>query len=437
MEYVLRLTQSQHIAILNALFHDHALYVLAACGCRATDDRLCLSIQDHHPITQVPFNLNDTMPKSAPGNAHLLLLARHDVALDATTAPLPENQPNLNRLFYATVQPTGEIRLHSAQAFSPTQYLTSVVGHDLQFLSPDDFQPLPEFTKRHEQLFGRKTASLLRRITAAVIGCSGTGSPLIEQLARLGISRVLMLDPKPVEFRNLNRITNATFHDAKTKRPKVEVLADAIRGMNSGTDPIPIQAHLSHPDVIRQVAASDVLFGCLDSVEGRHVLNRLATFYSIPYFDIGVGIRADGNGGIRQASGSVHYIQPGGSSLLSRGCYTLDELHAESLRRTDPAAFADQLRSGYILGAQEDTPAVISINMQLAALAVNEFLARIHPYRTDDNCLFAIHRIDFKHGFTSAESEPAPCPILLPHVGRGDVDPLLDMPSLSEGDLSQ
>jgi hypothetical protein len=77
-------------------------------------------------------------------------------------------------------------------------------------------------------------------------------------------------------------------------------------------------------------------------------------------------------------------------ALQDRGVYTPAQLKAAGLRRTDPKAYRDQLRAGYIHGIEEDRPAVVSINMQMASIAVNEFLARLHPYRYDDNADSAI-----------------------------------------------
>ena len=103
-------------------------------------------------------------------------------------------------------------------------------------------------------------------------------------------------------------------------------------------------------------------------------MNRLATFYLQPYFDVGIKIEADGVGGVEQVCGTVHYLQPGKSSLLSRGTYTMEQVRAAGLCRTNPAAYATELHSKYLVGVQEERPAVMSVNMQFASLAVNEFL---------------------------------------------------------------
>ena len=95
--------------------------------------------------------------------------------------------------------------------------------------------------------------------------------------------------------------------------------------MGFGTEVLPIQKSLFDPECIAAIASCDVVFGCVDSVDGRYLLNRLAVFHSIPYFDLGVKLEADGRGGVDQVCGSVHYVQPQGSSLLSRRLFTMAE----------------------------------------------------------------------------------------------------------------
>ena len=70
---------------------------------------------------------------------------------------------------------------------------------------------------------------------------------------------------------------------------------------------------------------------------------------------------------------------------MSRGLFTMADVAAAGLRRNDPAAHAQQIKDGYIKGVAGNRPAVISVNMLGASLAVNEFLARLHPYREEPN----------------------------------------------------
>jgi hypothetical protein len=160
-------------------------------------------------------------------------------------------------------------------------------------------------------------------------------------------------------------------------------------------------------------------------------LNKLASTYCIPYFDIGVGLKADGKGGISHISGAINYLQPDGSSLLSRGAYTLAAIQADALRRSDPSEHAKRAASGYLEGAEVARPAVISINMVFAGLGVLELLNRLHPMRDESNGQFALQRISLSHNLKEVREDGERCPVVSRNLGQGDLRPLLGMPELS------
>lgn len=286
--------------------------------------------------------------------------------------------------------------------------------------------------QRTLQVFGEATFSMMRRLRVAVVGCSGTGSIVIEQLARLGVGHLILVDPDVVEPKNLNRIVNATAEDAAMGRPKVEVTARAIARMGLGTIVDVYQENLLAPAVVRAVSTADVLFGCMDGVEGRNALNRIAVAYTQPYFDVGVRLDADGNGGIEDIWGTVHYVQPSGSSLMERGVYTREDLDAEALKRTDPDEYQRRRNVGYIRGVPENRPAVVSTNALYASFAVNEFLARLHRFRWSPNGGFAERRYSLTRDWLVNEPDAGPSLRFAKLVGRGDLRPLLDMPELTE-----
>jgi hypothetical protein len=201
--------------------------------------------------------------------------------------------------------------------------------------------------------------------------------------------------------------------------------------MGLGTDVVPMPVNLVTKEAIRAVAECDIVFGCMDSAEGRHILNRLSTFYSIPYFDVGVRLDADGKGGITGIAGAVHYLQPGRSSLLSRGVYDMARVEAEEMRRINTELFERQRAEGYLRGVDEDRPSVIGVNMFFASLVVNEFLARVHPYRNQPNENYAWTDGNLAEVNLMSGPEGPDCQLLKNHVGRGDVEPFLDRSTLS------
>lgn len=306
-----------------------------------------------------------------------------------------------------------------------------MVGHDIKIWDHNISNERNEFNLRTEQLFGLGTTNLLKRLKIGVLGCSGTGSPLIEQLVRLGVGELILIDPDIIEEKNINRILNSTIEDARNKRHKVDVIKESINKIGIGTEVTVFKENIyDDPAIVYTFATCDAVFGCVDSVDGRHILNQLSTFYILPYFDLGVKLVADGNGGIDQVCGTIHYIQPGGSSLESRGQYNSEELRAAGLYRTNPNQYEKERKSGYIHNVNVDSPAVISINTYTASMAVNEFLSRIHPYRYDQNSCFSVTRFSLSDSYIQYEKDGEPDQYLKRYVGRGKIIPLLNMPEL-------
>ncbi len=329
---------------------------------------------------------------------------------------------------------TGRV-ISNDKTFIPISTI-SIVGSDLLFWHSQYSHPLPEFTESHAQAFGEVTTRTLGNLCAAVVGCSGTGSITIELLHRLGIGTLFIVDDDTVEDRNLNRIIHTTRKDAEEHRFKAAVLAEAIKKSGLNTKVIAITKNLWDPEVVRLVAQCDLLFGCMDTVDGRFLLNTLASCYLQPYFDVGVRLDAipsgPERGRIREVCGSVHYLQPGKSSLISRGLITMKAVAAAGLKRCDPMAYRQQLKDGYIKGVNENRPAVFSVNMSLASRMINDFLSRLHPYReqSNDEIAWIEESLSSLELFLEPESEP--CRILSNIVGRGDMAPLLNLPELSE-----
>lgn len=312
-----------------------------------------------------------------------------------------------------------------------------LADHDFAFWQyvPDAADELPEHALRVIQTFGEGTYRMLRALRIGIVGASGTGSIVIEQLARNCVGRMVIVDPDHIEDKNLNRILNSTAGDVQAKMGKPAVQHRAIESMKLGTAVDPHNNDLMKLDTLRALSTCDVLFGCMDSVDGRHVLNKLASAYLIPLIDVGVRLDADGQGNIDSIWSAIHTILPAGSSLMSRRVYSQGDLDAAFLKRTNPIGYEEQRKIGYIKGIRVDQPAVISVNMGAAAAAVNEFLARLHPFRVKPNSDFAIRRMSLSdYEASSNEKDGEPCAIMRRLVGTGDQRPFLGMPFLEEQD---
>jgi molybdopterin/thiamine biosynthesis adenylyltransferase len=326
-------------------------------------------------------------------------------------------------LFGRAIWPDGSMR---------TLGIIAVIGDDLRFwhVRPA-IANRPEGVGRSTAAFGRQMMAELAQLTVAVIGASGTGSIVIEQLYRLGFGKVVLIDPESIDIKNLNRIVNARQRHAEAGAHKVDTAAEAIEGSGLGTQVEVYTVNIVDRRAVEAVAATDIVFGCVDSAEGRDVLNRICSYYLLPYVDVGVGIVPLADGRIDEINGVVHYLKPGGSSLLSRCAYRPEQVAADALRRQNPALYEELRREKYIEGAGEEAPAVISVNMTMASLAANECLARLYRTRNLPNREYAELRVSLTEMEIEAIAEREPCRILARLVGMGDVEPLLGLPELS------
>jgi proteasome lid subunit RPN8/RPN11 len=274
-----------------------------------------------------------------------------------------------------------------------------------------------------------------KRMTVCVIGVSGTGSVVAEQLARLGFGRIILVDFDRVEHKNLNRILNATFVQAERRDLKVEAFAQSIRAHHPDTEVVVLPSSIDDRNAVLASSNADFIFSCVDDVEGRHIADRLAAYFAIPLFDVGVSIptrsATDGRRAVADAVGRIDYVQPGGSTLKDRGVYDAAALEAAYLRRVAPATHAARVKEGYLPGMAEEAPAVITLNMRASADCVMELIARVFPFRHDPNASYA--RTIFMIGDGDVERFPETDferSGELP-VGVGKTEPLLGLPNLS------
>ncbi|WP_165856047.1 ThiF family adenylyltransferase [Marinobacter sp. JSM 1782161] len=293
---------------------------------------------------------------------------------------------------------------------------------------------------KHEELnrpvlpFSSGMRDRLQEMHVGVVGISGTGSVVSEQLLRLGVGKLTVVDHDVVEPKNLNRILNSTHEDAAQDEAKVKVFQRHARKVFPESLVCAICHEVGTQEAIRALTGVDVVFSCVDTLHGRNICQRLSTSLLIPLFDVGVVIpvreNSSGDIVIQEIQGRIDYIQPGGSSLDTRGVYTPEDLSAEFLRESDPEGFERQAEEGYMPGLDEEAPSVITVNMRAASMVVQEFLARTFPYRLDGNrqcarTLFSLATEETDY-FTEDEFEPSNSP----QFAAALKSPLLGLPAL-------
>ncbi|MES0321214.1 ThiF family adenylyltransferase [Citrobacter sedlakii] len=329
----------------------------------------------------------------------------------------------------AIMTPDGAIRarLYNHQLDMIPVNSVHCAGDELMFwqlTDSDSVQP-------HPMAFSTQMGKDLKSLTACVVGVSGTGSIVVEQLARLGVGRLILIDFDEIEYKNLNRIINSTMEDARSHTAKVISIANALNTYRDDLEVVTVKASLATREGIISAGMADVMFCCVDSFEGRHMCDRVAAAFLQPLFDVAVTIptrQTESGVTIGDVCGRVDYVKPGGSTLADRGVYTPETLRREYLQKVAPDVLDEQVAEGYIKGITDEAPSVITLNMRAASDCVMEFIARKYPFRHDPNSKrarsvfsLAASDVDFM-----SESDFACAPN--PHLGRGLIEPLMGMP---------
>ena len=231
--------------------------------------------------------------------------------------------------------------------------------------------PTDEAYDRQARAISAAGMRRIHRLRVAVVGAGGTGSAVLEQLARLGVRDITIVDPDVLEVSNLSRIWGSRPDDAKQGRPKVEVLAQHLRAITPGLTVRALRASVVRQSVLAELRDRDLVFGCTDNHWSRAVLNRFAHQYLVPLADMGV--RLDARAGmVSAAAGQVTLAGPGLSCLRCSGLIDPERVRVESMPLDQRAALT---REGYIAGADDPAPAVISLNTTVASMAVTAALS--------------------------------------------------------------
>jgi hypothetical protein len=446
----LALTDEHHQQLLRHLFPGDGLEAAAILLCsRSVGPRLRLMVRDlllvphENCIREVDFlrwpgkAIEEAIDMAREYDLSLLLLHSHpggyfefsvqDDRSDQLTIPCIFQA--LGRLHGSAIMlPQGEMlaRVYRDDMKPQKLELVALAAENMRLWWADQ-----TFHKR-PMAFGAESRRELHRLTAAVIGASGTGSICMEQASRLGFGRLIVVDYDKVEEKNLNRILNSSIADLGEL--KVDVLVRAVTTHRGPDVAVPVPTTIFDRGAVLQVSQADVIFCCVDSKEGRQIADSIASAFLIPLFDVGVCIptrRNDDDIAILDVCARIDYVRPGGPTLADRGVYTQASLRAEFLKRTAPKQYDQEVQDGYIKGTLEEAPSVISLNMRAAADMMLEFISRMYPFRHDSNKKYSRRQLSFAAGEEEYIPETAFTKNINPLLARGAQKPLIGLPALN------
>ena len=123
--------------------------------------------------------------------------------------------------------------------------------------------------------------ALLRTKRILVVGCGGLGGHIIDQLTRIGVGFLRVVDGDAFESSNLNRqlLSQVPLLDI----PKAAAAADHVTKVNPDIMVEAVEAFMTEDNVRTLIAECDIVMDALDSIPGRRILAAACKESGIPY----------------------------------------------------------------------------------------------------------------------------------------------------------
>jgi molybdopterin/thiamine biosynthesis adenylyltransferase len=232
-------------------------------------------------------------------------------------------------------------------------------------------RPRRERLDRQSLAIGPESDAKLADTKVAIVGVSGGGSHVVQQLAHQGVGTLVPVDEQTVDESNLGRLVGAVHSDIDTTL-KVDVAHRVATGIDPSIQVVRVPERFPSKRAIKALKEADIVVACLDRFDAREAVNAFCRRYLIPLIDVGIEIRSAGEQ-LAIADGQVIVSRPGQPCLR---CWFITDPVLERERRERPPGYD---RSPDAPG----DPQVVSMNGVLASEACNCVLDLITGYSGD------------------------------------------------------
>jgi molybdopterin/thiamine biosynthesis adenylyltransferase len=289
---------------------------------------------------------------SHPGAGHPACLSSIDeIAVESLGAAVTEI---LDAPFAATVVHRSGWAgvLWSEEALEPIGTITAL-GRGLRVISSS----APPREPQAESIDARQRDALgvvherLRGLTVGLVGCGGLGSPIAEQLVRMGVAELVIVDDDILDTpSNVRRIFGSAAADlaAATAPAKVDVVGRHLDQLHLGTRVRRIRGDVTVEGDFRALLDTDIVIGATDTHSSRAVLNDLSSTYLLPAIDVGVRVGNRGDGALAGLVAELRLLTPERPCLWCRGSINADAIRAETMPADERRALE---REGYLTGS--------------------------------------------------------------------------------------
>jgi len=146
------------------------------------------------------------------------------------------------------------------------------------------------FFQKHNRsllVLGEQVQKRILESTFVIAGLGAVGTPLFEILVRMGIGKIIIIDPdRKVEDHNLDR--QFLYREEDVGKPKVLAAKENALEINSDVQVISYVGRFSdalESSLFESIKRSDIIFSAIDNRLGRYSVARFCYAFNIPHID--------------------------------------------------------------------------------------------------------------------------------------------------------
>lgn len=230
---------------------------------------------------------------------------------------------------------------------------------------------------RNIQFFGKDGQKKINSATVVIVGVGGLGTHVVQQLAHLGVGRIILIDKEVMDKTNSNRYVGSKHDDPSCFPIKVDIGERIIKNINPDIEVIKINKTLVSEDAFSAIINSGYVVGCIDREGVRFILNELCSAYANPYIDLATDIIKEKP---MSYGGRVFCNWDGKACLHCMGVLDVDEVQKD-LSGPQGKALQEEIYGVEKTHLDNSGPSVVSINGVVASLAVTEFMVSVTGIR--------------------------------------------------------
>lgn len=249
-----------------------------------------------------------------------------------------------------------------------------VVGKRLRADFCPHLAPVPRFQDlftRTVTVWGEANHANLARMRIGIVGLGSVGSIVAEALARMGLTRFVLIDFDEIQPHNLDRVLGAGRGDVGALKVTVAKRTIHFAATAEHVDVRAVPFSLAEEVGYRAALGCDVLFSCVDRPRARSILNHLAYAHLIPVVDGGIEVRFRG-GSFSGVDWQLQTAAPCRPCLECLGTFTPSDASCEADGHLEDPTYLAGLPADHRFKRNEN---VFPFSANLASLEVLQFVA--------------------------------------------------------------